>query len=123
MSLRISSAALALMVASACSQGQEVQAQAEAGADTIECAIGSGSDFGPDCMVERTTVGQVKVLVVRHADGGFRRFEELPDGAGLAAYDGADAVKQRLDGDFLEVEIGGDRYRFPARPKADAKGQ
>ena len=123
MSLRISSAAFVLLVASACSQGQEVQAQAEEGADTIDCAIGPGSDFGPDCMIERTADGDTQVLVVRHANGGFRRFEQLPHGAGLAAFDGADVVKQSLDGDTLVVEVGGDRYRFPARAKADAAGE
>ena len=123
MSLRISSAIVCLLVASACSQGGEVQAQAEEGADAIECAIGPGSDFGPDCMVERTTAGETQVVVVRHANGGFRRFEQLPGGAGLAAFDGADVVKQTLEGDTLVVEVGGDRYRFPARAKADAAGE
>ena len=120
MSLRISSAILCLLVASACSQGEEVQAQAEPGADTIDCAIGPGSDFGPDCLIERTTEGEAQVLVVRHSNGGFRRFERLPDGAGLAAFDGADVVTQTLEGDTLVVEVGGDRYRFPARAKDDA---
>ena len=123
MSLRISSAIVCLLVASACSQGGEVQAQAEEGADAIECAIGPGSDFGPDCMVERTTAGETQVVVVRHANGGFRRFEQLPGGAGLAAFDGADVVKQTLEGDTLVVEVGGDRYRFPARAKDDAAGE
>lgn len=123
MSLRISSAAFALLVASACSQGQEVQAQAEEGAETIDCAIGPGSEFGPDCMIERTTDGDAQVLVVRHANGGFRRFEQLPDGAGLAAFDGADVVRQTLEGDTLVVEVGGDRYRFPARAKDDATAE
>ena len=123
MSLRISSAIVCLLVASACSQGGEVQAQAEEGADAIECAIGPGSDFGPDCMVERTTAGETQVVVVRHANGGFRRFEQLPGGAGLAAFDGADVVKQTLEGDMLVVEVGGDRYRFPARAKDDAAGE
>lgn len=123
MSLRISSAAFVLLVASACSQGQEVQAQAEEGAETIDCAIGPGSEFGPDCMIERTTDGDAQVLVVRHANGGFRRFEQLPDGAGLAAFDGADVVRQTLEGDTLVVEVGGDRYRFPARAKDDAAAE
>ncbi|MCL4673810.1 MAG: hypothetical protein KJZ64_12980 [Sphingomonadaceae bacterium] len=110
-------------MAPACSQGEEVQAQAEEGADAIECAIGPGSDFGPDCLIERTTDGDAQVLIVRHANGGFRRFEQLPDGAGIAAYDGADVVEQSLEGDTLVVKVGGDRYRFPTRAKADAAGE
>ena len=57
---------------------------------------------------------------MRHADGGFRRFEQLADGAGLAVYDGADAAEQDLVDGTLEVRVGGDRYRFPARPSRDA---
>lgn len=121
MSLRISSAIAALLVASACSQGGEVQAQADKGADPIECAIGPGSDFGPDCLVERGNDGDAKVLTVRHANGGFRRLEQLPNGGGVAAFDGADVVTQRLDGEILIVEVGGDRYRFPARENDRAK--
>jgi hypothetical protein len=112
-----------LLFASACSQGGEVQAQADEGADAIECAIGPGSDFGPDCLVERVSEGDAQVLVVRHANGGFRRFELLPDGEGLAAFDGADSVRQSLDGDTLVIEVAGDRYRFPARAKGDGAGQ
>lgn len=123
MSLRISSAIAALLVASACSQGDAVQAQAEQGADPIECAIGAGSDFGPDCLVERTTEGDTQVLVVRHANGGFRRLEQLPAGAGIASLDGADPVTQSLDGDVLEVSVGSDRYRFPTRAAGDAAGE
>lgn len=122
MSLRISSALAILLFASACSEG-EVQAQAEAGADPIECAIGPGSDFGPDCLVERTSEGDAQVLVVRHANGGFRRFEQLPGGAGLAAFDGADVVTQKLEGDMLVIAVGGDRYRFPARAKDDVAAE
>ncbi len=125
MSSRISSLALpllgTLLALPACSQA-EVQPQAEEGATAIECAIGPGSQFGPDCLVERASDGDAQLLVVRHPDGGLRRFELLPDGAGLAAYDGADEAVQSLDGDILEVTVAGDRYRFPARARGDDAG-
>ena len=121
MSLRISSFALPLFALSACSQA-EVQEQAEEGATAIDCAIGPGSQFGPHCLVERASDGETQLLVVRHPDGGLRRFEILPGGAGLAAFDGADEAEQDLDGDVLAVTVAGDRYRFPARAIGDDAG-
>lgn len=107
--------ALSLAVA-ACSPGDAAgQAQADAGAQSIECAIGPGAQFGPGCLVERGEAEGATVLTVRHPDGGFRRFEQLADGRGLAAFDGADPVEQELTGELLEVRVAGDRYRFPAR--------
>ena len=120
MSTRISSTLPLLLLLAACSGDAPVQAQAEEGAQRIECAIGPGAEFGPDCLVERAEIDGVEVLTVRHADGGFRRFEQLADGAGLAVYDGADAAEQDLVDGTLEVRVGGDRYRFPARPSRDA---
>ncbi|WBY15885.1 hypothetical protein PF049_09780 [Erythrobacteraceae bacterium WH01K] len=34
----------------------------------------------------------------------------------MTAYDGADEARRSLDGDYLLVEIGTEKYRFPARP-------
>lgn len=114
---RISSLALLLAMLVACGQ-REVQAQAERGAETIECAIGPGSEYGPDCLVERVREGDSRILVVRHPDGGFRRLELLPDGGGVTAFDGADRVEQSFQGNMLAVAVGGDRYRFPARDRS-----
>jgi hypothetical protein len=117
---RISSA-LVLLSLGACSSGDApVQAQAEEGAQRIECAIGPGAEFAPDCLVERAEIEGATVLTVRHPDGGFRRFEQLADGRGLAIYDGADGAELTLAGDVLEVRVAGDRYRFPARPGRDS---
>ena len=114
MSTRISSAFLLLLAA--CSPGDApVQAQAEEGAQRIECAIGPGAEFAPDCLVERAGIDGATVLAVRHPDGGFRRFEQLADGRGLAMYDGAGIAELALAGEVLEVRVGNDRYRFPAR--------
>ena len=78
----------------------------------IECALGEGSEFGPDCLVERSQVDGATVLTVRHPDGGFRRFEQLKDGTGIAELDGADIATRALEGDTLLVTVGEDRYRF-----------
>lgn len=116
---RISSA-LVLLSLGACSGDAPVQAQADEGAQRIDCAIGPGAEFGPDCLVERVQIEGATVLTVRHPDGGFRRFEQLADGLGLAIYDGADGAELTLAGDVLEVRVAGDRYRFPARPSRDS---
>ncbi|MEC9067032.1 MAG: hypothetical protein VX569_07095 [Pseudomonadota bacterium] len=114
---RVFLAAAGLALAAACSSAEApVQAQAEEGAERIECAIGPGAGFGPDCLVERAEIGGATVLTVRHADGGFRRFEQLPDGRGLVPYDGADPADQELREGKLEVAVAGDRYRFAVQP-------
>lgn len=115
---RFSTAAAGALALAACSSGDAaVRAHAEEGAQRIECAIGPGAEFGADCLVERGEADGVAVLTVRHPDGGFRRFAQMPDGRGLSAFDGADPVEQELAGALLEVSVAGDRYRFPARPQ------
>ena len=120
MSLRISSLPLLLALA-ACAVGEE-QPQAAGDAQRIDCALGAGTAFAPDCLVEITEEDGQRVLVVREPDGGFRRFVQSDDGSGLTVADGADEAMQRLDGDTLEVTVGNDRYRFPARPMGKPDG-
>ncbi|MGB7374473.1 hypothetical protein [Pontixanthobacter sp.] len=121
--MRISSHLIATAVLTgalaACSGPPPEQPQAEEGSDAIECALGEGSEFGADCLVERSEVDGQKVLTIRHPDGGFRRFEQLTDGRGLAEMDGADTVSRSLEDGTLLISIGPDRYRFPAAVKAD----
>ena len=80
---------------------------------TIACALDGASAFDTTCSVERIEIEGAKLLTVFHPDGGFRRFEQLADGSGLAAVAGADAVTQTLKGDTLEIAIAANRYRFP----------
>ena len=111
---RILAASALLAGASACSEPDVDQPQAEKGAQMVQCALGEGSQFGPDCLVEREEVDGQTQLIVRHPDGGFRRFAQLDDGRGLIELDGADQLTRTLDGDVLEVSVGADRYRFTA---------
>ena len=89
-------------------------ASTEGGAARIDCALDGAEAFKPVCAVDRAEVDGALILIVRHPDGGFRRFEVLKDGHGLAAADGADEAKLSIDGQFLVAEVDGDRYRFPA---------
>jgi hypothetical protein len=88
---------------------------AEAGADTtpVECALGGSAAFAPDCTMERAEVDGQRTLIVRHPDGGFRRFELGVPERGIITADGmeqADVI--RSDG-MIELRVGADRYRLP----------
>lgn len=82
----------------------------------IDCALHGRETFAPDCRVEQAG----KLLVVHHADGGFRRLEKVDDGRGVIAADGIEPAHVAWIADGrLEVTVGSDRYRFPARVKPD----
>ncbi len=107
--------ALALLMLVACNRG-EAQPQASQGATRIECAQGEGSQFGPDCLVEKVAGEQGPEFVVRHPNGAFRRFRIAEDRQSMIAIDGADEAINTVAGDppVREVTVGPDRYRFPA---------
>lgn len=88
------------------------QAQAPVDDGMADCAIGADAAWGRDCAIERSG----GMLVLRHGDGGFRRFRVLSDGRGLEAADGSEIAQlQMVDGDRIEIRIGGDRYRLPVK--------
>lgn len=111
---------LGVLLVAACGKG-ETQPQAADGATAIDCALGAGSQFGRDCLVERVAGEQGPEFVVRHPDGKFRRLRIADNRAGMVAIDGADEAVNELVGEpaMLQVAIGGDRYRFP--PDLDAQ--
>lgn len=87
---------------------------------TIDCALAGSDRFAPQCRVE--TSGDV--LVVHHPDGAFRRLRKVTDGRGVEAADGVEPARVGWIADGrLEVALGADRYRFPAKVRPDAAGQ
>jgi hypothetical protein len=110
-------AVVVLGLMAGCSRHAEAPKVAEGG-EHVACALGKGAEFAMNCAVERSRAGDEQVLVVRHPDGGFRRLSVRQDGSGLAATDGADSAKVAVNGPFLEVAIGDDRYRIPFAVKA-----
>jgi len=61
-------------------------------------------------------------MIVRHPDGGFRRFRVLTDGRGLEAADGAEKAKISIvENDKILVSVGPDKYIMPARMKVPPK--
>ena len=106
-----------------CSPGQPEKANATAEQaasledNRIPCALGGAKDFAPDCTREVTKGPDGETWIVRHPDGGFRRFVLIDNGARIATADGADEVQAERVGADLEVRVAGERYRFPAAPE------
>lgn len=87
------------------------------GARTIDCQL---SGEAAKCRVETIIQNGVKFLVVRHPDGGFRRFHAVSDGRGVIPADGADGARGSWTDDrHYAVSVGKDRYLFPARELPD----
>lgn len=102
-------AALSFLLA-AC--GGSPAAKAE---DRIDCALDGAPAFERVCTVERAP-GHDVLLTLRGPSGSFRRLVTTQDGRGVMAADGAEAANVKLVGEgLIEVSIGSDRYRLPAR--------
>lgn len=84
----------------------------------VECALAGAASFERSCTTERIAGTNGQILMIRHADGGFRRFRILTDGRGLAPADGFDETKIKLiENGMIEVSSGDDKYRLPAQIK------
>lgn len=82
----------------------------------VDCRIGADTQFEHFCTIERSRTEQGLIITVRKPDGGFRRLLATRDGRGVVAADGAEqATVQVLGNDRIEVAIGGDSFRLPAR--------
>jgi hypothetical protein len=90
--------------------------------NAIDCALNGAEKFERHCTVERAPEGDTLFLVVHHPDGGFRRFEVVKDGHGLAIADGADEARLTIEGKFLAATVANDRYLFPATIGAPGGG-
>jgi len=97
----------------------ENKATEQAAADgKIECALADVTDFTRVCETELITGPDGDILVIRHPDGGFRRFKFVP-GRGVEPAEGFDITTVTTIGaDMIEVNSAGDRYRLPAKVKA-----
>ena len=119
--MRRSAALLLAALLAACSRGEQAAGMAAEGAtaqpdDRVRCALGGAKDFAPDCTREVTKGSDGETWIIRHPDGGFRRFVLIDGGARIAAADGADEVQAERIGPDLEVRVAGERYLFAAAP-------
>ncbi|MFM5930388.1 MAG: hypothetical protein ACKOPQ_05725, partial [Novosphingobium sp.] len=89
---------------------------------SVACALGGAKTFGRTCIreISRDDVGEV--WIIRHPDGGFRRFVLIDGGTRIATADGDKEVTTERVGGELEVRVEADRYRFPAAPEPSASG-
>lgn len=86
--------------------------------DRIECAVDGAAEFARICTIERLSDRSGLVLTIRSPSGSFRRLAATSDGRGVMAADGAEEAAVRVIGeDLIEVSIGSDRYRLPARTR------
>ena len=105
---RISSTALVSLALAGCSGPAPEMAEV---AEKIACALDGAAEFSPTCTVERQIVPGGTILVIRHPDGGFRRFEI--EGDLVRTADGVDPAVVSVLPDATEVAVGTDRYRLP----------
>ncbi len=110
----------ASLTLAACGDGSSTSGvDGVAEADRIECALAGSTKFERACATETMPGDKGKLLVVRHPDGGFSRFNILTDGRGLAPADGFDETSINiLGGGMIEVRSGDDIYRLPADIKS-----
>lgn len=101
------------------------EAEAKAGAEAaangrVSCAMGGAQLFDRKCTMDRMTSSDGPILIVGHADKGFRRLLITTDGRGVISADGAEAATVTvINADMIEVAVANDRFRLPA----DASGE
>ncbi|MDZ7896142.1 MAG: hypothetical protein U5M50_14920 [Sphingobium sp.] len=109
-------AGLALL--SGCSaQSPDNQAFADHEAEAngaIRCALGGATQYELRCATERAVGPKGAQLVIRHPDGGFRRFNILTNGRGVESADGSQPATVAMAGkNYLSVSVASDRYLLP----------
>lgn len=82
----------------------------------IACAV-NGAPLEKACGLEEQKKGAGRLLLIRHPDGGFRRFEIVSDGRGVVIADGALPAQVRLIAPkLIEVVVEADVYQVPVTP-------
>ncbi len=122
---RLAVALTTFAVLAGCSGNPPSEPESLTGGDEsrIACALGDETEFTEQCDAERVQNGDKRELVLRHPDGGFRRFEIVSDGRGLVAADGSEeAVVMPLSDGRIQLSVGSDRYQLPATVKPGAGG-
>ena len=97
------------LLLAACSEG----AEAEVPGSPVECALAGATDFAATCTMEREERDGQRLLVIRHPDGGFRRFELGVAERGIVAADGVQPAEVTRGKGVVELRVGPDRYRLP----------
>lgn len=104
----------------AAARSQDAAGQAD---DGIACALDGAKDFTRSCTRQIARSEEGEIWLIRHPDGGFRRFVIIDAGTRIATADGAEEVEAERKGANLEVRVGGQRYLFPAGDQPDASSR
>lgn len=123
MSMRTSSALIICVLLAACGSAKApdaaLNAADEAAASAngmLFCATDGAANMTRTCTSERIAGPDGTTVVIRHANGGFRRLRIVTDGRGVVSADGAEVAQVALvKAGFIDVTVAGDRYRLPAR--------
>ncbi len=107
--------AAALLLASCGAQEEPGGEGGSVAAAPVACRVSGAADFSAQCRLEwRAAGGEVRLLVLHHPDGGFRRLLVSGDGKRINAADGADLPQVTMREGTAEIVLGGDAYRIPA---------
>lgn len=114
MRIALSLATFALLAACGDSGARETASSDEG--IRIACAIDGAASFEQACVLEREEGTGGVGFTLRHPDGGFRRLRIAGDGRGVVAADGSEPARVTIMNDReVEIAIGANRYRLPAR--------
>ncbi len=102
------SALILPLLLTACAAGED-----GAEGSAVECALSGAAGFASDCSMETVAAEGQRLLIVRHPDGGFRRFELGVPGRGMVTADGMEQAEVTRGEGMVEVRVGADRYRLP----------
>lgn len=109
---------LALSACGGADNPDRIAADGDNGRQNVTCALSGATEFSENCSIQHVRQDDGGYLLIRHPDGGFRKFILLRDGRGLAAAHGADPTRITIIGDGrIELSSGDDRYRLPAKIK------
>ncbi len=120
-SYKLATAFLCLPLLASCGDDEAEIAAAQDAAlvgNKIECALNGADVFSQSCATERVVTEDGTILMIRHMDGGFKRFRILTDGRGLEAAEGFnDIYIDIIDENTILITSGNDKYKLKAQLK------
>ncbi|MEZ5682299.1 MAG: hypothetical protein R3E14_13500 [Erythrobacter sp.] len=95
-----------------CGRGEVSPEISEQGGKPVECALAGAADFARNCMI--VVESGEDTFLIRHSDGGFRRFALDPE-TGWQVADGSAQLEigGGPDTGSMEFSVGKDRYLVP----------
>ena len=116
--MRTSSAGAILLLAACAPEESDARVEKD---DLVECALNGSGTFVRDCVIEVMQADGPPTVVIRHPDGGFRRFDWVSTRGGpeLHSADGVERAQVEQRDNMLHIAVGADRYRVPVIKSQD----